>query len=198
MDNAEYRVQVDGIAAAFRSEVLVEQILKHPGGIAVGVMQWSGWPQEPGEIGWYLVQDAASASRFAAAVEGLPRASLGESTAIGSALIGATEALAANGIAGFRQVIDLSGDGRSNGGPEPVAGRGWAMQAGITVNGLAIRADDRGLDGYFRRFVAGGPGAFVAAIDGYEDFPAAIAAKLLRELGAAPAVGAAPAAQGPG
>lgn len=186
VDDAEFALQARGIGAAFRSEALIDLIGRHPGGVAVAVMPWSGWPAEPEPGDWVLVSDAASAQRFASEVEAMRRPALGSRTAIGLALGGGVEALSENGFTGLRQVIDLSGDGRSNAGPAPVAGRTAALARGITVNGLAVRTDDAGLDAYFRRWVIGGPGAFVAAVEGYQDFPAAILAKLLRELALTP------------
>lgn len=182
VDDAEFRLQTGGIAAAFRRADLVSLIERHPGGIAVAVMQWSAWPDRPGPEDWFMVSGAASAAAFAASVEGMERAALGSRTAVGGALLGGAEALSANGIAAVRQVIDLSGDGRSNAGPEPVTGQRAAISRGITVNGLAVLTDDGGLDSYYRRWVVAGPGAFVAAIEDYRDFGPAMAAKLLREL----------------
>ena len=68
--------------------------------------------------------------------------------------------------------------------------RAAAIQAGITVNGLAVTTDRADLGRYFREQVIGGPGAFVVTARDYEDFVRAIRIKLLREIGGTPVVDA--------
>jgi hypothetical protein len=52
----------------------------------------------------------------------------------------------------------------------------------VTINGLAIEDFDGGLVEHFRDSVIGGPGAFVLAANGFDDFARAVAKKLLQEL----------------
>ena len=82
----------------------------------------------------------------------------------------------------WRRVIDISGDGVNYRGPEPAAVREDAVAAGITVNGLPILSEVPELDDYFRRFVIGGPGAFVVPVAKFADFPQAVLNKLVREI----------------
>ncbi len=60
--------------------------------------------------------------------------------------------------------------------------RDEAVTRRVTINGLAILdfADD--LVEHFREEVIGGPGAFVIAANGFEDFARAVLKKLLLEL----------------
>jgi hypothetical protein len=84
-------------------------------------------------------------------------------------------------------VIDVSGDGHESGeirAPRFNLVLAQRMREGttVTVNGLAIRTDEPDLEQYYAQHVAGGPGAFVMAVDRYEDFAAAMRVKLLREI----------------
>src|SRR5699024_10485424 len=110
----------------------------------------------------------------------------GGSTAVGSALAFAVRLLMSNSYSGTRQVIDLSGDGRSNQGRPSSDGRDMAVAAGMTVNALAILNEDPGLDLHYRSQVIGGPGAFIMTAVDYEDFARAIRLKLIREMAGPP------------
>ena len=54
-------------------------------------------------------------------------------------------------------VIDVSGDGASNRGRYVLAAREDALTAGIAING-----EETDLEAYYRLYVVGGPGTFVA------------------------------------
>ena len=56
------------------------------------------------------------------------------------------------------------------------------MAAGITINGLPIMAVEPHLDEYYRDNVIGGPGAFMIAVESYEQFADAVLRKLIREI----------------
>lgn len=60
--------------------------------------------------------------------------------------------------------------------------RDEAIDAGIGINGLPILTLDPYLDRYYRENMIGGPGAFVIAVERYEDFAAAILNKLVSEI----------------
>jgi hypothetical protein len=63
-----------------------------------------------------------------------------------------------------------------------------AVAAGVTINGLPILSVEPYLDAHYRDLVIGGPGAFMIAIDRYEQFAPAILRKLVAEIaGVAPA-----------
>ncbi len=92
------------------------------------------------------------------------------------------ELVRANEFEGQRKVIDVSGDGQDNSGADLVAAREKARAAGITINGLSIASDDKGLEEYYRQNVIIGSDAFVEPARDFEDFARAIKEKLLREL----------------
>jgi hypothetical protein len=182
VSEGEFVLQMQGIAQAFRNPVVVEAI-KAGGdnGIAVTLVMWSSSHQQRQEVGWTHVADAASAERFAAAVAAAPRRFSGD-TAIGDALRFAAGTMDANGFEGRRLAIDVSCDGRNNSALAPRRARDRHVGRGITVNGLAIEAEDRELSAYFEAEVIGGTGAFVVAARDFADFARAMLAKLLREL----------------
>lgn len=112
------------------------------------------------------------------------------STAIGAGIDFSVRQFADYGAEAERRTIDVSGDGTNNDG-RPVAGaRDDAVAAGITINGLAIRSqlsDEHtnppgGLAAYYRRYVVGGPGAFLVKVQDFDSFAEAVVKKLLREI----------------
>jgi hypothetical protein len=129
-----------------------------------------------------MVRDQADADAVAAEIASVTRPMTTGGTAIGNALNHGISALAENAFRGARQVIDISGDGRTNLGDSPGPVRTYAVSSGITVNGLVILNDDPQLAVYYRDRVVGGPGAFVLQAVDFEDFARAIRMKLIREI----------------
>ena len=183
VDEAEYRLQTLGLAAAFRDPAVIAAIsAAGDQGIAVTLVQWGVGLEQRQAVGWTHLRDPGSAAAFADAVLASPRLFVGNGTSISHALLYAAGLFEENGFAGRRRVIDLSGDGRNNSGPAPGAARDRVLARGITVNGLAIRDRDRGLGRYFAEHVIGGTASFVVVADDFSDFPRAIRRKLLREI----------------
>jgi hypothetical protein len=187
ISTGEFELQMIGLAEAFRHPAVAEVIeTLAPRGIAVALMQWSSETNQVVAVDWTHVASAAGARALAARIEGVPRIVGGGATAIGSAVAFAIALLAANGYAGLRRSIDLSGDGISNQGSTPAKIRDQAVALGITINGLAILKQDPNLDRYYKATVIGGPRAFVMTADRYRDFGPAMLRKLIREIGAPP------------
>ena len=186
VDPWEFSLQIRGLAAAFRDPTVQAAIAgSTPNGLAVALVQWSGAGEQLSTTDWTLSEDGGSAADFARQIEASGRQFMGR-TAIAGALRFATALILRNRYDGARKVIDLSGDGRSNDGPEVGTARDAAILAGITVNGLAVTTDRADLGRYFRETVIGGPGAFVATAQDYDDFVRAIRIKLLREISGTP------------
>lgn len=183
VDRSEFKLQVEGLAAAFRDPDVLEAIenLK-PLGAAVAVLQWGG----PGEtrvvLPFTALQDARDAKAFGFRVGLVPRWVRAGATSITTAIADSRAEIEDNGFEGFRKVIDVSGDGVDNGGGDLAAVRQATMAAGITVNGLPILADDSSLADYYRSSVIAGPESFLQPARDFEDFKRAIKEKLLREL----------------
>lgn len=187
VSDAEYALQMGGIAAAFRDAEVQAAIGrgKH-GRISVALMIWAESNRPKAASAWHVVGDAAGAERFAAAVERFPRTIPSGGTGIGRAVMYALGMLDRNGYDGERKVIDVSGDGVETTFREysvpPEQAREGAFARGVTINGLAILTEEPHLDEYFRTNVIGGPGAFVEVAHSYEDFARAMQRKLLREV----------------
>lgn len=189
VDYDEFNLQAYGIAAAFRDAQVIEAITGGGiGAISVSVVQWAsaGTNAQHVAVGWTLIDSAERAEAFAETVKLMAREVDGGGTSIGNAIRYSAEQFQQSPYAGFRQVIDVSGDGIDNQIDPVQKARDEAVAAGITVNGLAILNEEPLLDRYYRTEVIGGPGAFVIEAKDYKDFSRAIRDKLLREISDVP------------
>ena len=195
VDTAEYRVQLDGLAAAL-TDPEVRQALVVPGMAPVRllVFEWSGPNHQRVLLDWTEITGPDGPDRIANRLRAATRVAAPPTTAVGDAMVfGAAELRAQPDC--WRRALDLSGDGRHNAGRHPRAVK-HALQAGdpaLTVNGLVIGGSpasgtvdrDEGiaaLSAYYHAWVTLGPGAFVETALGFEDFQRAMTRKLLREL----------------
>lgn len=182
VDSEEYALQMGGIADAFRDPDIQGAIeIASPRGVAVSVVLWSSSEWQHVAVDWGYIVNAADADAFAAAVDAAPRAFDGN-TAIGSAIDFSIRHFANNGFEGARRVIDVSGDGISNDGPDTAPARDRAVARGITINGLVIVENNLPARRFYRERVIGGPGAFVVDARGFADFGRVFKRKLLREI----------------
>ena len=183
----EFDLQMRGLATAFRDPAVGAAIQASGDlGIAVAMVQWSDNRKQTLAIEWTQMRDAASAAQFSEEIENTPRFLIGGGTALGDALSFSMNQFEGNGFRGRRQVIDISGDGRTNQGAHPSRVRDRAVDAGITINGLAILNEDVYVDRHYQYNVVGGTGAFVMSADSYEDFATAILEKLVKEIAGVP------------
>ncbi len=180
-----FELQREGYASAFRSDPVLQAILStSTGSIAVAMLQWTGPELHVVAVDWTLIDGAASAEHFAAAIEHAPRALFGGGTSISGAIDYARMMLARAPYQGQRLVIDVSGDGANNRGRPAEDARDEAVQAGVVINGLPILTLEPDLDIYYQQNVIGGPGAFMIAVQNYEAFAAALRNKLITEIAA--------------
>jgi hypothetical protein len=187
VSDEEYRLQIDGLAAAFRSAAVLDAIgaAAHRG-VAVGVIQWANHASQRVSVEWTLVRGDADALWLADRIGSAPRLIQGGHTALGNALAIGLRELETNRFAGLRRVIDLSGDGRNNDGRPLRPIREEVIGRGITINGLAILNELPLLYQYFRDHLIGGAGAFFMVAQDYGDFAQAMAQKLVREIRSVP------------
>lgn len=181
---ASYILQRDGIARAFRDPRLIETVAAMPGGIEALVLEWSDPDKVAVTVDWTPVSDAGSAARFAAAVHATTRSSHGL-TAIGPALAAAAAQFDRLPQPAMRRIVDISSDGIANIGEPPQAARDRLVQAGLTINALAIITEEPWLEAYDRNNVIGGPGAFVVAARRFRSFADAMLRKLVAEVAGA-------------
>jgi len=182
VSNSEYNLQMHGIASALRNPAVIAAILSHDKGVAFALFRWAGVAEDKPAIPWRVLRTPGDIAATADEIDRVESANVGYFTSIGEAMAQAMHFLATNGYDGAARRIDISGDGRSNAGRDPIVLREVANAAGITINGLAILTDDPGLARYYRQNVVAGPDAFVEPALDYYAFKAAMLKKLLREL----------------
>lgn len=194
IDSSEFDLQKQGYYTAFTDPRVTRAIAGGAlGAIAVAYVEFAAADQVEIVLPWTVLRDAASARAFAERLRAAPRSASGR-TSISAGLRAGMAALATRGGEATRRVIDVCGDGTNNSG-EPVAPvRDELVEAGVTINGLAIINDHPvswnfahvqppgGLDNYYRREVTGGPGSFVVVVHDFRSFGEAITRKLLQEI----------------
>ncbi len=189
VDDREFQLQTKGLASAFRHPGVVRAIENHaPDGIAVTIIHWSGLGKQRVSLDWTQLRTADDTAFIAERIAAAPRLLRGF-TDIAGAVRYAQNRIFQNRFEGKRLVIDVSGDGGSNGESARNA-RDAAVSAGITVNGLAIHNEEYDLGelakinlvDHYRENVIGGPGAFLMIAKDFVDFRTAIRKKLVREI----------------
>jgi hypothetical protein len=187
VDARRFELQRRGYAEAFANQRVLKAIRSGPlQAIAVTMFQWTGPSLQARILDWTVIADAADADRVATIVATTPRQLFGGGTSLSGAIDYALRLFPDSPFAGERRVIDVSGDGANNVGRPAGYARDAAVAAGIVINGLPILALEPNLDAYYRDNVIGGPGAFVVAVDSFENFGDAILGKLISEIAAAP------------
>jgi hypothetical protein len=183
-----YALQREGIARAFETPQLIDAIAAVPGGIQALVIEWSDPDKIAITVGWTHIANRKAAAAFAAGVRATTRSSSGL-TAIGSAMIAAAAAFDHLPEPAAHRVIDVSGDGMANFGVPPAKARDTLVGRGITINGLAILAEEPWLDDYYRNNVIGGTSSFVIVAKNFESFADAMLRKLVQEVASAAPIG---------
>ena len=183
VDAAEFGLQMQGLAQAFRRSDIHEAIRSGAKGrIAVVVMEWSDDDKQQLLGSWTVLDTPASAVAFAEHLASFRREIQPGSTAIGDALRFAASVLATAPFQADRRVVDISSDGYNNRGGLVTNARDEVVARGITINGLPILNEFPTLDRYFQQQVVGGPNHFVISVRDYDTFGSAIARKLLLEI----------------
>ncbi|WP_131195992.1 DUF1194 domain-containing protein [Lichenihabitans psoromatis] len=196
IDEQKFELQRKGYAAALADPRVLEAIASNPDKtIAVAFMEWAGSESQKLVIDWTPIRNEADAKAFAQLVLGAPR-SFYDRTAIGSALDFATAQFDHAPFVATRRIIDVSGDGASNGGTDIKAARDAALAHGVTtINGLVILSSmdgprylvehthpPGGLAAYYKTNVIGGVAAFVSSAEGFESFDRSLIAKIVEEI----------------
>jgi len=193
VDTREYRLQLDGLAAALTDPRVSRALLSMPAApVRLAVYEWSGPGYQRLLLDWTEIADRATLTRIAAGLAATARRPAPPGTGLGAAMHHGARLLADQPDC-WRRTLDISGDGRHNQGPHPRAVKAELLPQGITLNALVIgadtpRGDDRrqadfgALSSYFRAWVILGQGAFVETALGFEGYGEAMARKLLREL----------------
>lgn len=214
VDEARYRLQMEGIAQALEDPSVLASVTSGPyGGILFSMVAWSDNARQV--IGWQRIASGADAAAVAKLLRNLPHEG-GEFTCMARMLRTiSVSVIPAIPIKAQRLVVDVSGDGVDN--CTDIDGlhaeRDRVLALGATINGLPIivpgendvvgsgayRAPGYGLrelpqrpdqevttlDAWFKDHVIGGPGTFLMTAQGYNDFGRALRQKFVTEISAA-------------
>ncbi|TRD23063.1 DUF1194 domain-containing protein [Palleronia caenipelagi] len=190
VDAREYRLQLDGLAAALMSDEVQSAFFAiRSSHVDVAVYEWSGQQSTRITVPWTEVTAPDALAGIATRLSQARRPAADTTTALGAAMTTGATLLAERDC--WRRVLDLSGDGISNTGPRPRDIR--LSDSELTINGLVVAAEgasqaDRSpvaaheLRRYFEAEVIRGPHSFVETAIGFENYSNAIKRKLLREL----------------
>ncbi|WP_223428623.1 DUF1194 domain-containing protein [Tateyamaria pelophila] len=193
VDAREYRLQMDGLAAALNSPKVRQALTIMPAApVDLLVYEWSGPEDQAVILPWTTVVDEATLDGIIAHLKATERRQATPGTALGLAMREGVSHLATRAHC-WKRTLDLSGDGKSNLGPRPVDVKPEIEGTGITINALVVGADAPSfgdvrqaeigaLGRYFQANVIVGSGSFVEFALGFEDYAKAMARKLEREL----------------
>lgn len=210
VDDARFRLQMEGIAEALEDPGVLAAITGSSGGILFAMVTWADKAGLP--VPWRRIANKAEAAAAAAAVRATPRQA-GEFTCIGQMFrTVAASVIPAIPMPADRIVVDVSGDGIDNcTDPDAMESeRADLLALGATINGLPIlvpgendvvgagayRApgyglrptplpqDRTSLEQWYRAHVVGGPTSFLLAAAGYGDFSRAMRRKFVIEISA--------------
>lgn len=190
VDDVEYRLQLDGLAAALAApEVRAALFADTRNPVRIAVFEWSGprhqrllvpWTEIDGPEALAVVQQRLLSTER---VRAQPSTGIGQALRLGFAMLDEQSAC-------WRRTLDISGDGIDNTGARPQLVPG---PPDVVVNGLVIgtpRPENysgrtawlEDLVLYYRELVIRGPGAFVEQAIGFRDYQRAMERKLIREL----------------
>jgi len=194
VDHQKFMLQREGYAAAISNPQVIDAIRSGPHGkIALHFLEWSGVGAQKVVIDWTVIDGPETARRFGDQLVEAPR-SFADRTSISGGIEFSMAQLKRSPFQATRRTIDVSGDGTNNAGRDVRIARDEAVAEGVTINGLVILSQTQvpwnpehtnppgGLEKYFRDNVAGGPGSFVIAAEGFESFGKAIIKKMIAEI----------------
>jgi len=193
VDKQKFILQREGYATAVSNPEFVRVATAGPHKrIAIAYVEWASANQQELVVPWTIIEGKTSAEKLARELLERPRSFTGH-TSISGALRFSLEILENAPYSSSRQIIDISGDGTNNTGPNLKVVRNDVLARGIIVNALVILSQEPspwpthtnppgGLPHYFRENVAGGPGSFVVTAQGFESFGIAIRQKLIAEI----------------
>lgn len=182
VDANEFQLQLSGTGQALLDSKTFEAIVRGPNQkIAISVFLWSDPESQFVMVPWHLIAKPSDALEVADTLLRIPRNLYRGTTATGSALLFA-KSLLEGAPPALRRVVDVSTDGVRNTGAAIISARDQLVEAGITINGLAIENEINDLSVYMKQSVIGGDGHFVIRANDYNAYAEAFRTKLLREI----------------
>ncbi|TVO56108.1 DUF1194 domain-containing protein [Denitromonas halophila] len=180
VDTAEYNLQMDGYANAFRSAAVQSNILGGTNGqIGVNVVFFDSNFYSTSLDAFTILDSTSAINAFADILDVFARpGSGGTSIYTGTNRAVSLLTAATSGIETTNMVIDVSGDGTSSSSSDQAA-RNAAAALNITINGLAIEANatSTSITNYYTNNVVTGDGFVETAAD-FSDFQRAVENKL--------------------
>lgn len=211
VDETRYRLQMEGIAQALEDPGVLSSVMSGPnGGILFSMVAWADNARQL--IGWHRIKSQSDALEVAKLLRNLPHEGGEFTCMARMLRTVAVSIIPNIPIAAQRVVVDVSGDGIDNCSDIDGlhAERDRVLALGATINGLPIivpgendvvgsgayRAPGYGLrelpqrpdqeattlDQWFKAHVIGGPGTFLMAAQGYNDFGRALRQKFVTEI----------------
>lgn len=210
VDEAEYRLQLDGLADALSDEDVRSALLAAPGfWVSLAVYEWSSSSFQNLFVDWTDVTSAEDIDALADRIRGHVRTDAPQATGLGPALKFGIDLLESRSDC-WDHTLDISADGRNNDWPGPRRLRELGELGEYRINGLAVATSALGsnaktapegakeLLAYFTAQIIYGPAAFVELAMGYRDYGRAMKRKLLREIATLPIGRVEPHDRGPG
>lgn len=211
VDEQRYRLQMEGVAQALEDPGVVSAIVNGPnGGILFTMVAWADGAKQV--LDWHRIASREDATAVAQQVRALPHSGGEFTCMARMLRSVALRIIPAMPAKAERVVVDVSGDGIDNCSDRDALHeeRDRILSLSATINGLPIlvpgendvvgsgayRAPGFGLrelsrqpdketttlDQWFKDHVIGGPGAFLMAAQGYDDFGRALRQKFVTEI----------------
>jgi Protein of unknown function (DUF1194) len=138
VDDNRFRLQREGIAAALETEEVAAAISSGVNRtIEIAVVEWA--EEQRVLVPWTVLRGRDDLDALATRLRCASRSWLHTMTDPGGGIAAAERLFAEQPLAGVRQIIDVSGDGRQNTGELATAdARDAALLHGLTVNGLPM------------------------------------------------------------
>lgn len=183
VDEREYVLQRDGLAAALLSPEVQSLLFSGSGDVAISAYEWSGLQHQNLILGWTVLTGPEALQSAAETIHAAQRQRSDLPTAIGAAIKYAAD-LFDHAPACARQTLDISGDGFHNHGYDAKSAYAELDLDQVTVNGLVIVGHHPDLVAHYLTEVIRGPGAFVEVTANFASYQRAMERKLIREIGA--------------
>src|SRR5262245_16832069 len=194
VDDKKFQLQREGYANAIVDPRVLRAITSgsHKR-IAMAFVEWAGEYEQRVVIDWSIIGGEGHARDVARRFREAPRSFWGR-TSISAAIDYSVALIARSPFQSTRHVINVSGDGDSNGGRLITQAREDASGRRIKINGLVTVTEAPvgtapthtnpagGLTAYYQNNVIGGPGAFVVEAEGFESFGQSLIGKLIKEI----------------
>lgn len=178
ISSSEYNLQMDGYAAAFRQQAVIDEITGSANGIAVNAVFFASSASEG--IGFTHLKTESEVLQFADTLDNFARPFSGGTNVAGGMQVG-LDGLLNNNFDGTTLIMDVSGDGSGGTGTASASVRDAALNAGVSrINALAIQSEF--VRQAFENSVIGGPDSFALLAD-FDEFEGAISRKIRAEVG---------------